>query len=155
MYVAVGLACGFLPEVRERQSFLLHAIGSRSDPVLRKDEIADVKSKIYNKAVRCHGRLQAARLLRSLSRRISTVCRAYVRCARQTRIACLVQKQLDAEDRSGRSNCTQRTGDDGGNHTALLFPASREALLLLPLCSRTLTALSARCLICIASIDAR
>lgn len=87
------------------------------------------KVRYTTKQFRCHSkRLQAARLLRSLSRRISTVCRAYVRCSRQTRIACLVQKQLDAEDRSGRSNCTQRTGDDGGKHTALLFPSSRKAL---------------------------
>jgi hypothetical protein len=149
MYVAVGLACGFLPEVRERQSFLLHAIGSRSDPVLRKDEIADVKSKIYNKAVRCHGRLQAARLLRSLSRRISTVCRAYVRCARQRRIACLVQEQVDAEDRSGRSLYPE----DGRRWRSIRAPFSinvRERSLLV-----SLTALSARCLIGSASIDAR
>ena len=34
---------------RERQNFLLHAIGSRSDPVLRKDEIADVKVRYTTK----------------------------------------------------------------------------------------------------------
>lgn len=95
MYVCsrVGLAradfCLKSSRLRERRRFL-HAIGSRSDTVLREDEVHKWKYDIQQSS-RCHIDHLQQRCQRSLSRRISTVCRAYVRCSRQTRIACLVQ----------------------------------------------------------------
>ena len=146
MYVCsrVVLARGFLPEVitgAKASKFLLHAMGSRSDPVLRKDGLQQWKYDIQQ-AVRCHGDYgQQGCRDPCRDARISTVCRAYVRCARQTPSA--------KATRRGRSIrkvvCTQKTGDDVG-HTDSFF------------ISRTLdlTALFRQAaLICVASIDAR
>ena len=116
MYVAVGLAsrifCLKSSRPRERQSFLLHAIGSRSDPVLRKDETADVKVRYTTEqsAVTATAGSKAAAIpAETHLDGMSSICNVRSADAHSVPSA--------RSTRRGRSirkfDCNQRTGDDG------------------------------------------